>query len=327
MMIIKGCALITTYRCNSACLMCNRHQWQSKVEEEFKPEMVKKLPLLHFINITGGEPFLRKDIGEIIKLACERAQRVIVSTNGTLKEQILKAMSDVPRRVGVRVSLEGNQKINDFIRGVPGGYDTAISTLKELQKMGFKDVGISMTIGDWNFQDVLDMYHLCKENRWQFATGTVHSSCFFASEEEKIELKHKKEICEVLTQLSKEMYADWGLKLKYRALFNQLLAEHIQGIPFPVQCTCGKDFFAITPFGEVVACLGSTQPRCMGNLITTDFSTLWNSRQAKIARSQCKSCGKNCCMSGNRSIDMKNHILACTQAVLKHESEVKPHGS
>lgn len=323
-MLIKGCALITTYRCNSACLMCNRHQWQSEAEEEFKPEMVKKLPLLHFINITGGEPFLREDIGEIIKLACKRAQRAVVSTNGTLKEQILKAMSDVPRRVGVRVSLEGNQKINDFVRGVPGGYDIAISTLKELQKMGFKDVGISMTIGDWNYQDVLDMYHLCKENHWQFATGTVHSSFFFASEEEKIELKHKKEICEVLTQLSKEMYADWGLKLKYRALFNQLLAEHIQGIPFPVQCTCGKDFFAINPFGEVYACLGSIEPKVMGNLNTSTFKEVWNSQKAKIARSQCASCTKNCCMSGNRSIDMKNHIFACTQAVIKHNRGIKP---
>ena len=67
-----GCAVIMTYRCNAHCKMCHRHQHQSKPEEEISLDTLNKLPNMHFMNITGGEPFLRKDIKKIVKLAHKR---------------------------------------------------------------------------------------------------------------------------------------------------------------------------------------------------------------------------------------------------------------
>ena len=55
--------VIVTYRCNARCTMCSRFQAPSRPEEEISPEILRKLPRMYFTNITGGEPFLREDLG------------------------------------------------------------------------------------------------------------------------------------------------------------------------------------------------------------------------------------------------------------------------
>ena len=59
--------VIVTYRCNARCSMCNRYKAPSKVEEEISIETIKKLPKMYFTNITGGEPFIRTDLKEVVR--------------------------------------------------------------------------------------------------------------------------------------------------------------------------------------------------------------------------------------------------------------------
>ena len=61
-------AIVTTYRCPNRCYMCNIWKYPTKIEDEFNPEILLKLPKLSFCNITGGEPFVRQDIGEIVAI-------------------------------------------------------------------------------------------------------------------------------------------------------------------------------------------------------------------------------------------------------------------
>ena len=58
--------VIVTYRCNARCSMCNRYKAPSKPEEEISIETIKKLPKMYFTNITGGEPFIRTDLKDIV---------------------------------------------------------------------------------------------------------------------------------------------------------------------------------------------------------------------------------------------------------------------
>ena len=56
--------VIVTYRCNAHCNMCDCFRDPTRPEEEITLEDIKKLPEMAFTNITGGEPFIRKDIPE-----------------------------------------------------------------------------------------------------------------------------------------------------------------------------------------------------------------------------------------------------------------------
>lgn len=57
--------------------MCNRYKAPSKPEEELSIEAIKKLPAMYFTNITGGEPFIRTDLKDIVR---ELYKRVIGSS-------------------------------------------------------------------------------------------------------------------------------------------------------------------------------------------------------------------------------------------------------
>lgn len=302
----SGCAIITTYRCNARCKMCSRWQHQSRVDEEFQPELILKLPHLHFINITGGEPFLREDILKIVEYAHKRANRVVISTNGSMTDKIVSVMSAFPK-TGLRISIEGLPKTNDAIRGIPSGYEKAKETLKKLSELGCKDIGISVTISDKNYYDVLPLYKMCQEKGYQFATGITHNSFFF--EAYSNEIKKADEITQVLQELADEMRNTGNLKTKYRAIFNEELTKYVNGQAISFPCKCGSHFFAVTPFGDMVACLGSESPIPMGNLKEKDFWTIYTSNQSQIARKQVEQCTRNCCMSGNIAGEMKRSAI------------------
>lgn len=54
-------SIITTYRCQMRCKMCNIWRYPTDVKKEIQPEELEILPRLKFINLTGGEPFQRKE--------------------------------------------------------------------------------------------------------------------------------------------------------------------------------------------------------------------------------------------------------------------------
>ena len=78
--------VIVTYRCNARCSMCNRYKAPSKPEEEISIETIKKLPKMYFTNITGGEPFIRTDLKDIVRELYKKSDRIVISTNNGLSE-------------------------------------------------------------------------------------------------------------------------------------------------------------------------------------------------------------------------------------------------
>ena len=58
--------IIVTYRCPMKCQMCDIWKNPTQKEKEITIAEIEKLPSVKFINITGGEPFVREDLEEII---------------------------------------------------------------------------------------------------------------------------------------------------------------------------------------------------------------------------------------------------------------------
>ena len=151
-----------------------------KKNSEFRPKLLHKLPGgLSFINITGGEPFLRADIDRIIEKALTKTRRLVVSTNGYFTDKIVATAERFGNRVGFRISIEGLPAANDELRGLKDGFDHGLRSLTTLQSMGMKDIGFGITVSDRNAADMIELYHLASAMGMEFATATIHNSFYF----------------------------------------------------------------------------------------------------------------------------------------------------
>ena len=129
--------VIVTYRCNARCSMCNRYKAPSKPEEEISLDTIKKLPKMYFTNITGGEPFIRTDLKDIVRELYKKSDRIVISTNGFFTDRIVDLCKEFPN-IGIRISIEGLEETNNEIRGLQNGYQRGYGTLKKLIEMGMK---------------------------------------------------------------------------------------------------------------------------------------------------------------------------------------------
>ena len=317
---IKFASIITTYRCNCKCHMCNIWQCPTKPEEEITPADIAKLPNVPAINVTGGEPFLREDIGEILDVLRMKAKRVVISTNGYWTEKILEVAEKHPW-IGIRVSIEGLPKANDELRGLTDGFDHGIRTLAELNHLGFKDIGFGITLSDRNAKDLMELYHLAKMMGLEFATAATHNSFYFHKYDNKFE--QGPVIVEELEKLVKELLKSRKKKDWFRAYFNYGLINYIQGKPRLLNCRMGTHAFFLDPFGNIRPCNGSLD-QVMGNIRENSFDEIWNSDRAGKIREMVSQCPGNCWMMGNVGERMKEEIMTPLKWVLKHKFFGKP---
>lgn len=165
----KKVFFIITRRCNLNCSMCYINASQSLQEEMSYSQIeiaFKKLIESGYrqITISGGEPFIYKDIIRILSLATEMFDSLSVNTNGTLlTEEYLQYIMQY--NIHVMISLEGNDAdTNDKIRG-NGTYQKIKSVIKYFVSNNYFNISVSITITKYNFQKVKELYQFCSENK------------------------------------------------------------------------------------------------------------------------------------------------------------------
>jgi len=186
------CVLAVTYACNARCTMCSI--WQVKDYPEISPSDYRFLPSsLRTINISGGEPYMRDDLTELLQVVrstCKDA-RIIISTNGLLTNKIIDVTSRCLEQgidVGVNVSIDGLSSVHDTIRGIEGAFKKAWETLEGLKKLGLSDLGIAFTVSDENAHQLTELYDRSKEMGVNFALAVVHNSeHYFHTESNQVE--------------------------------------------------------------------------------------------------------------------------------------------
>ena len=94
--------IIVTYRCPMQCRMCNIWKNPTEKDKEITPMEMERLPKVKFINITGGEPFVREDLEDIVKVAFKKSPRVVISTSGWFEERIIRLAEKFPK-IGIRI--------------------------------------------------------------------------------------------------------------------------------------------------------------------------------------------------------------------------------
>ena len=309
-------AVIVTYRCNARCHMCNTWQFPTRQEDEISPRSLEGLPSLDFCNITGGEPFLRSDIDEIVGVLKKKAKRIVISTNGFFTGRIL-ALAEKNRDIGIRISIEGLPAANDELRGIKNGFDHGIRSLLELQRMGLKDIGFGITVSDKNAADMIELYQLAHAMGLEFATAAVHNSFYFHKHDNVIKLKT--EVMEHFAKLVRELLGTKRAKNWFRAYFNYGLMNYVDGGERLLPCEAGTENFFVTPAGEVLPCNGSSEPWVIGNIKAQPWDEIWNGSEAVQIRQKVKDCKKNCWMIGTAAPVMKKHIGTPVKWVIRNK--------
>ncbi len=286
--------LAVTYRCNSRCSMCYTWKHPSDQAQEVRAEDLVTMPKLTRLNITGGEPFLRKDLSDILDVVKEKAKRVVISSNGFLTKETLHVM-ERHRDVGIRISFDGVGETHNRIRGLKKAHEIALRTLKGLKDMGIKDLGIAVTISDENAQDLVPLYELAKAHDVQLATAILHNAYYFHKEDNEIIDKSFVEggvralIAEYLRSSSPK---DW-----FRAYFTQGIIDHMYSKERALKCTMATDSFFVDPYGNLRPCNVMDFP--FGNIRQKPFEEIWQGPQAEEARRKVAGCRSSCWMIGS----------------------------
>lgn len=111
---------------------------------------------LERVYVTGGEPFLRRDLGDLLHLAVdELGLEAIVLTNGMLlggrNREVVESLDRT--RVRFQVSLDGARaETNDRIRGA-GSHERALSGVRTLAGLGF-EVSLTTVVTEANVDEI-----------------------------------------------------------------------------------------------------------------------------------------------------------------------------
>lgn len=301
-------SIILTYRCPMRCQMCNIWKYPTNRSEEIQAKDLTSLPKLKFINLTGGEPFIREDLDTIVEECYNHTDRIVISTSGWFDDRVIELAKKFPN-IGIRISIEGLSEKNDELRGHDGGFDKGLRTLLSLKKMGVKDIGFGCTVSNHNSKDMLSLYQLSLSMGMEFATAAFHNSYYFHKEDNLI--SNKEEVCNDFRQLIEWQLKENNPKSWFRAWFNMGLINYIEGGRRMLPCEAGSANFFIDPWGEVYPCNGMEDKfwkLSMGNIHQHTFNEIWESEQAAIVREKVRNCPKNCWMVGTASPVMHKYI-------------------
>ncbi len=312
----KEILIAITYRCNARCHMCNIWQYPSRPEEEILPQHLASLPKTKFCNITGGEPFMRRqeEVEEFVRIMDKKAKRIVISTNGYFTEKIVALAQKFPR-LGIRVSIEGLPATNDELRGLKDGFDHGIRTLLELHRLGLKDIGFGITLSDRNILDLMPLYQLSEAMKLEFATACTHNNFYFHKFDNQITLMD--DFRRELKILIRELLKSQRVKNWFRGYFNFGMLNFVSRNKRLLPCVGGKDLLFINPLGNLMPCNGLE--KSMGNIKENTFAEIWNGPKAREVRLAAKACNKECWMIGSVAPAMKKNLFKPAAWVVKNK--------
>lgn len=289
-----------SYRCNSRCMTCNI--WRKSSEElssdEWREIFTKIGKTPYYLTFSGGEPFLRQDIVDIVSAACELCQPAIITipTNALMSraipqrvEEILRAVKKV--QVGINISLDGVGQDHDVIRGVDGSYERALETYRSLRDLKYPNLTLSIhtVVSRFNVEHIPEIYHeLSKLGADSYISEIA---------EERVELdtmgmdiapppQEYARIADFLTNEIKNgdfsgmAKITQAFRTRYYDLVKRILFEERQVIPCYAAFASGH----IAPDGDVWACCTRAEP--LGNLREAgyDFAPIWFGERAEAMR-------------------------------------------
>ena len=309
-------------RCNMHCSFCCYAAMDARNSSNIMPKdwgnTFKRAKSLLHLTITGGEPFLRKDLTEIISEIINNSgvPRVSIKSNGFYLKRIKEYIPELIKRhknteFTLSISLDGPKDIHDKVREFKGAYDKVVETINTMaeyrkEKNFFLRLASVLTAETKEFLPGL----LNETDKWPI---DFHEVILVRDipDEEQIKLK------EIYKQLSesqqKKSSKNWRKSFNGK-IFDKLYKETIKRLDKNKKhspCVAGSRFVEIFPDGVVRGCEVSKlwDISTIGKVEETkDIVDILNSKKAKDFSKIAKdcSCTFECANAISTVYDTKN---------------------
>ncbi len=310
--------LFVTKNCNARCGHCllgshERHVGELTIDEIEK--VSRSMDDMIFFTPTGGEPFLRKDLPEIVKIFHKNnhAPNVGIPTNGSLTSRVvdgtremLDACPDLDLHIDI--SIDGVGEDHDRFRGFKGLFDRAIRTYRELRVLEkhYKNFSacIQIAVSAYNHEKLNELYDYLKT---YVGVNTVFTLLLRGGPKDPA-AKYTPPIDPHANEFDIDNYLDFHYRLErenkarelsgyYKLPFGdfinakriirpKLITQMVKERRFVIPCyagTLGGNMFAN---GDVLACEQMGEEQLLGNVrdFDYDFKKIWRSRRADEMR-------------------------------------------
>ena len=271
--------LEVTTRCNQNCYYCyNRPSLLNKAELSLTQweSVLKDLRDLGclYLTITGGEPFLRDDIFELLELARRYRFAVSIISNGSLidkaKARLLKDLGIMD--VGISL-LAFDEKLHDTLANVSRSYQKALSAIDNLKSNDVK-VLVKHSISTENIGEFKKIQQFCDAQNIGFEYDTM----IIPSKSGEVS------IFDLTSYQQKVLYQDINvspMKSCKKEDFNNAL-----------HCDAGRSVVGIMACGEVRPCI--LLPVEIGNINTMTLKEIWHSKAMSSFRIEEESLSDDC---------------------------------
>jgi MoaA/NifB/PqqE/SkfB family radical SAM enzyme len=294
--------------------MCNI--WERKPKNELTFDEIDRFfqrsNRFNWIDFTGGEPWLRKDFPDIIESALTNCRNLVLvhfPTNGYMTKQILDGVKRVvkmhPRKLIITVSTDGDEAVNDLVRGKDGGWRRQIETYKQLHAIKGLDVVLGMTLSSLNADQYDKAFAAAKtECPWlmpsDYHINVVHESSHYYGNSNMHGLNERKsEIIQQVRKYREDRGVPRGIVDYIESRYLKHAENYLKTGVTPMRCHALKSSCFIDSWGNVYPC-GMYDAK-IANLRDHDYDIeeIWNlprtlKLQQEIWDYKCPQCWTPC---------------------------------
>jgi len=288
------------YTCNSRCNTCKIWKKQAKnlTVDEYRQIFKNIGHSPYWITFSGGEPFLRSDIVEIVSeiYKVSKPRIINIPTNGLLVKTIVDKTEAIAKacpkaQITINVSIDGIEEQHDAIRNVPGNYKKAISTFHGLKalKLSNLNVGIHTVISRFN----VDTFPSIANELMRFNPDSYITE--IAEEREELDtigaditpslVSYKSAVDYLIHRIKNSSFkgmakVTMAFRIEYYNLVKKIMRDKKQIIP----CYSSIASAQISPDGDLWSCC--IKANSLGNLRKTryNFRKIWFSPEAELER-------------------------------------------
>ena len=296
--------LFITDQCNARCGTCF-YGGKLNQGESLKLDQIEKISAaigeLVWLDLSGGEPFLRRDIDRICHrfVDSNHVRFINIPTNaiqtGVIESSVLGILKNPgPFRLNIAISLDGVGETHDRIRGVPGNYEKALATMEALRQIRRRDPRLALSVVTTlmrnNVADVKRLLDLGLDE-WNL---DYHSINILRGQpmDPALQAPTPEQYAEIsalqLKHCGRYFRGRWGLvsgslATAGRFLLNRYYMREIEGRPKDISCNAGDVSCVIDANCDVYFC---ELLKPVGNLKTYDwdFDRLWRDFEAASLR-------------------------------------------